>query len=56
MLFVATADAGSTTPGKPYERKYTNDHGNVCVCLVEHSDIISEFFLDSNTIDKHNQS
>jgi hypothetical protein len=56
LFFVATADAGSTTPGKPYEMKYTDDHGNVCVRLVERPDIISKFFLDSNTIDKHNQS
>ena len=56
LFFVATADAGSTTPGKPYEMKYTDDHGNVCVRLVERPDIVSKFFLDSNTIDKHNQS
>ncbi len=56
LFFVARADAGSTTPSKLYEMKYTDDHGNVCVCLVEHPDIISKFFLDSNTIDKHNQS
>jgi hypothetical protein len=56
LFFVATADAGSTTPGKPYEMKYTDDHCNVCVCLMEHPDIVSKFFLDSNTIDKHNQS
>ena len=36
--------------------KYTDDHGNVCVCLVERPDIISNFFEDSNSIDKHNQS
>ncbi len=56
LFFVATADAGSTTSGKPYEMKYTDNHGNVCVCLVERPDIVSKFFLDSNTIDKHNQS
>jgi hypothetical protein len=56
LFFVATVDAGSTTPGKPYEMKYTDDHGNVCVCLVEYPDIISKFFQDSNIIDKHNQS
>jgi hypothetical protein len=56
LFFVATADAGSTTPGKPYEMKYTDDHGNVCVHLMEHSDIVSKFFLDSYTIDKHTQS
>jgi hypothetical protein len=56
LFFIATADEGSTTPGKPYEMKYMDDHGNVCVHLVECPDIVSKFFLDSNTIDKHNQS
>ena len=56
LFFVATVNAGSTTPGKPYEMKYMDDHGNVCVRLVERPDIISKFFQDSNSIDKHNQS
>jgi hypothetical protein len=56
LFFVARIDAGSTTPGKPYEMKYNEDHGNVCIYLVEHPDIISKFFHDSNAIDKHNQS
>jgi hypothetical protein len=56
LFFVATADAGSTTLGKPYKMKYTDDHRNVCVRFVECPDIISKFFLDSNTIDRHNQS
>jgi hypothetical protein len=34
LLFVATSDADSTTPGKPSEMKYTDNHGNVCVRLV----------------------
>jgi hypothetical protein len=56
LFFVATVDAGSTTPGMPYEMKSTDDHGIVCVPLVEHPDIISKFFQDSNIIEKHNQS
>jgi hypothetical protein len=31
----------------------TDDHGNVCVHLVEHPDNISKFFADSNFNDKH---
>ncbi len=54
LFFIATADAGSTAPGKLYEMKYTDDHGNICVSLVECPDIVSKFSLDSNTIDKHN--
>jgi hypothetical protein len=34
FFFVATADAGSTRPGKEYEMKYMDDHGNVCVQLI----------------------
>ena len=45
LFFVATADAGSTRPGKEYEMKYTDDHGNVCVHLVERPDIISIFLV-----------
>ncbi len=29
FCFVVTIDAGSTTPGKPYEIKFTDNHGNV---------------------------
>jgi hypothetical protein len=56
FLFVTTIDAGSTTSGKSYKMKYTDDHGNVWNRLVERPDIISKFFHDSNVIDKHNQS
>ena len=56
LFFIATADAGSTRPGTPYEMKYTDDHGNVCLRHVERPDIISNFFRDSNAIDRHNQS
>jgi hypothetical protein len=56
LFFVATANAGPTRPGKEYEMKYTDDHGNVCVRLVERSDVVSTFFGNSNTIDKHNQA
>jgi len=45
LFFVATANAGSTRPGKEYEMKYTDDHGNVCVHLVERPDIIYFQFL-----------
>ena len=55
LFFVFHSDAGSTHPGKPYNMKYTDDHGNVCVHLVDHPDVMSHFFADSNLVDKHNQ-
>ena len=29
LFFIMTAGAGSTTPGKPYKMKYTDEYGNV---------------------------
>jgi len=55
LFFVFHSDTGSTHPGKPYKIKYTDDHGNVCVCLVDCPDVVSCFFADSNLVDKHNQ-
>jgi len=55
LHFVATKDAGSTAKGTPYQMKFTNDWGNVHIRDVEWPDIISWFFENSNTIDKHNQ-
>jgi len=55
LHFVATKDAGSTAKGNPYQMKFTDDWGNVHVRDVERPDIISRFFENSNTIDKHNQ-
>jgi hypothetical protein len=51
-----TSNAGSTEPGQPYEMKYTDPFGNVKTQLVNCPALLSEFFLDSNTIDCHNQS
>jgi hypothetical protein len=56
LFFVMTENAGSTKPGDPYMMKYTDSYGNLCSQEVEHPAVISEFFRDSNTIDRHNQS
>ena len=55
LFFVFHSDTGSTHPGKPYEMKYTDDHGNDCVHLVDCPDVVSHFFADSNLVEKHNQ-
>jgi hypothetical protein len=54
LKFVATADAGSTKAGVPYEMKFCDAFNNVCVCKVERPAIVSQFFDDSNCIDSHN--
>ncbi len=53
LHFVATKDAGSTAKGTPYQMNFTDDWGNVHIRDVERPDIISQFFENSNTIDKH---
>jgi hypothetical protein len=55
LFFAMTSNAGSTEPGQPYEMKYMDPLGNVKTWLVNRPAILFEFFLDSNTIDCHNQ-
>jgi len=55
LFFVLTENAGRTDAGTPYEMKYTDSYGNVCVRSVDQPDIISKFFQSSNIIDTHNQ-
>ena len=44
LFFIMTEGAGPTTPGRPYEMKFTDTYGNVgkfmCVLLYEHQLII----------------
>ena len=56
LHFVTTSDAGSTTPGVPYEMKFTDAYGNIHVRDVDRPDVISRFFQESNCVDKHNQA
>jgi hypothetical protein len=46
---------GSTGPGNPYEMKFADEHGNVCICKVSCPEVISELFDDINCMDVHNQ-
>ena len=54
LHFIATENAGSSRKGNPYEMKFTDSWGNVCVRLVDRPEIISDFFEDSNVIDTSN--
>jgi hypothetical protein len=51
LCFVCTENAGTTAPGSPYEMKYTDTNGNICIREVERPSIISNFFYNVNTID-----
>jgi hypothetical protein len=54
LNFVATADAGSTNYGVPYDMKCCDPYKNVCVRKVDRPAIVSQFVDDSNCIDSHN--
>ena len=54
-LFIASAGAGSTTPGIPYEMKYHNEKGNQCFRYVDRPDIVSFYYEHNNKVDILNQ-
>ena len=56
LFFIITKNTGSTRLGKPYKMKFSDTHGNVHVRLVDRPAVISEFFGNSNVVDKHNQA
>ena len=55
ILFVATKRDFSTRTGKPYEMKFTDTDGNVCVRKVERPNLCGIYFGRSNILDTHNQ-
>ena len=55
ILFICTRRGLSTRPGKPYEMKFTDTVGNVCIREVERPDCCSIYFNRSNILDTHNQ-
>jgi hypothetical protein len=54
-LFIASAGAGSTTPGTPYEMKYHNEKGNQCFRYVDRPDLVSFYYENNNKVDILNQ-
>jgi hypothetical protein len=46
--------AGTTKPGEPYMMKYTAGYRNLCSREVERPAVISDFFKDSNTVNRQN--
>ena len=56
LLFVMSKNAESTRKGVPYEIKFADMRGNVHVRLVNRLLVMSDFFQDSNVVDKHNQA
>lgn len=56
MGFIGTADAGSTTPGRPYDAKWPDSNGAVHSRNIPRPQIISDYFQTANVIDVHNQA
>ena len=54
LFFVCTERAGSTSPGEPYEMKWSDDHGNIHVRNVQRPAVLSKFFKYINGVDIHN--
>ena len=55
LTFVGTRGAGSTNQGEPYEARFPDKYGNVCVRHVARPSIVSHYFNYSNCVDVHNQ-
>ena len=56
LLFIATEEAGNTMPGTPYEAKWLDDNGRMCSRQIPRPHLISEYYKNSNQIDKHNHA
>ena len=56
LTFMMTRGAGKTTDGEPYEARFPDKYGNVCIRLVRRPEIISNYFKYSNCVDLHNQA
>ena len=56
LVFLMTKGAGSTEKGEPYEARFPDKFGNLCVRYVARPQVISLYFKYSNVVDVHNQS
>ena len=56
LTFVMTRGAGSIKAGEPYQARFPDKYGNVCVRHVMRPAILSQYFKFSNCVDLHNQS
>ena len=54
LTFIASAGTGTTLPGKEYEGRWTDKHGNVHSRKVPRPRVISTYFDKNNVIDSHN--
>ena len=55
LFYIATANAGSTRPGQPYEMKFGDEYGNLESRFVPRPDVVAMYHGDANTVDVLNQ-
>ena len=55
LTFILTRGAGSSEPGDPYEARFPDKYGNLCVRHVARPQVIANYFKYSNKVDVHNQ-
>ena len=56
LVFLFNRGAGSTAPGEPYEARFPDAFGNVCIRHVARPIVVSRYFKYSNQVDLHNQA
>ena len=56
LTFIFTKSVGSTSQGDPYEARFPDKFGNVCVRYVARPSVLSTYFQVSNKVDLHNQA
>ncbi len=56
LIFVFNKGAGSTDAGEPYEARFPDKFGNVCIRQVARPVVVSRYFKYNNKVDLHNQA
>ena len=56
LTFILSKGAGSTLEGEPYEARFPDRFGNVCIRHVARPQVVSNYFKYCNVVDLHNQA
>jgi len=56
LTFILSKGADSTLEGEPYEARFPDRFGNVCIRHVARPQVVSNYFKYCNVVDLHNQA
>lgn len=56
LTFLFTLGAGSSTAGEPYQARFPDKFGNLCICHVARPQMVSKYFKYSNVVDPQNEA